>query len=576
MSRLELLMFIPIVFLIVFYTQPSFAHGVGGEILPPVTIGNKNATLSLNINPPVFDPNSNEYEILIKLYETNTQAIIPHVTYLIEMSKDDKQIFSERFHDDVSNLSIKVVPKNTSELKIDGTKYGDLGWMKKSDFFPLKLEGPVFLSGGLYKLHIEVLTIDSDSKLLANKISYNTALSLAEKTEHPILYAKNNYDIGVMSYYDTINDFMFDNTTRTMSFSMPFEWSEQNIGQTSVVHEEIHIPKTFGEMLVTKYDATVNGIPIPETGVTIDDYSTDSRIVHLVLNQKELFSIINSVSDKSKMTFTVAPSKEEKLPLLAYTHNAVFQIGLSWDPIPITAGQNMRFFVDITRYFAPKIPENAKFDFVIKQHGNEIYRKSIDGMIGVEKANFIDFTFTKEMLGPAIISIEKINGVDLASADYVVVVQPEIKNTFPIRIPSQMQDNSKGNYVVDFTWIPENLQPGESEFIFTIYDKDNQPVRNAKYDFVLIQNDQEIYRKSGIASAGGSFEDFTFFEKNKGTVTLRIENINQSKEHVEIPISITPEFPLGWLLVICILFSMMIVLTQLNIKHGQITRHPLV
>lgn len=560
--KLQIVILFGIITLVTLYTQPSFAHGVGGETLPPVQIGNKNATLSLYVNPPVFDPQTGEYEILIKLYETNTQATIPHVTYLVEISKDGKQLLSERFHDDSSNLSIKVVPKDTDETKIQGSDLGELGWTKNTDFFPLKIEGPIFLSGGLYKFHIEVLTIESDSNKLDPPVQYNAAISLAEKTIRPVSYENDDYQISIMSYYDTIRDFAFDDKSRIISFSMPYEWSQQNISQTSVVHQEIHIPKTFAEMLVTKYDGTVNGVPIPETAVTIDDYTTDSRIVHVVLNQKELYSLVDSIPDKSKMTFTITPSSEE-IPLSAYTHNAVFQVGLSWDDA-ITPNKPVQFYVDITRYFAPKIQEDAQFDFVVRQHGEELYRKSVSGLVGAEqKANHYQYTFSEKNLGPAIISIEKINGEDLSSVDFVIVVSQQ-KKTFPIRIQSLDKDGSEGKYNVDLTWIPENLQPGEAEFILTIYDQNLQPVPNAEYDFVLVQNGQEITRKSSVAPAGGSFEDVTFFEGNKGQMTLKIENIDQSGEYVSLPIMVTPEFPLGWVLVLGVMFFVIILLQKMD------------
>jgi hypothetical protein len=379
-----------------------------------------------------------------------------------------------------------------------------------------------------------------------------------------------------MSYYDTIGDFVFDEESRTMSFTMPYDWSPENIAQTNVVHQEIHIPKTFPELLVTKYDGMVNGIPIPESAITVDDFTTDSRIVHIVLNQKELYEIVDSIQDKSKMEFTVSPSAQDKFPLLAYTSNAVFQTGLSWEPTPIMPGQKTRFFVDITRYFAPKIQEDAKFDFVVKQHGKELYRESVTGLIGApEKTNFHDYAFSEQNLGPAIISIESINGEKLSSVDYVVVVRPqEEKKTFPIRIPSATPDGTQGNYFVDLTWIPENLRPGEAEFIFTIYDRNLQPVPNAEYDFALIQGNAPIYQKTGIAKAGGSFEDVTFFEENKGPVTLVIQDINASGESIEFPIAVTPEFPLGWILVLVVMFSGVIVQSKIIKKTGHILRYP--
>jgi hypothetical protein len=319
----------------------------------------------------------------------------------------------------------------------------------------------------------------------------------------------------------------------------------------------------------------VNGVPIPASAITVDDFTTDSRIVHIVLNQKELYEIVDSIQDKSEIEFTVSPSAQDKFPLLAYTNNAVFQTGLSWEPTPVVAGQQTRFFVDITRYFAPKIQEDAKFDFVVKQRGEELYRKSVTGLIGAqEKANFYDYAFSEQNLGPAIISIEAINGEKLSSVDYVIVVRPQKEKTFPIRIPSATSDGTQGSYFVDLTWIPENLQPGEAEFIFTIYDRNLQPVPNAEYDFALIQNDKTIYQKSGTAKAGGSYEDFTFFEENKGPVTLVIQNIDASGESIEFPIAVTPEFPLGWVLVLAVVFSGVIISSKIIKKTGHILRYP--
>ena len=572
--QLHSVFLIGVIVLIALYVQPSFGHGVGGETLPPVVIDGKNATLSLNVNPPIYDKNTGEYEVLLRLYETNTQATISHVTYLVEISQDGKQLLKERFHDDTSNLSIKVTPKD-GPVKIQGNNLGQLGWTKNTDLFPLKIEGPIFLSGGLYRFHIEVLTINADSNVLQTPVKYDASISLAEKTDYPISYEGENYFIGVMTYYDKIENFSFDAKSRAMLFSMPYDWSQKNIAQTNVVHQEIHIPKTFPELLVTKYDGMVNGIPIPESAITIDDFTTDSRIVHVVLTQKELFSMVDSVQNKSMMAFTVSPSAEDKFPLSAYTGNAVFQTGLSWEPTPITPGKNIRFFVDITRYFAPKLQEDAKFDFVIKQRGQELYRKSVTGLIGApEKTNFYDYTFSEKNLGPIIISIEGINGEKLSSVDYVVVVRPQEEKTFPIRIQSATPDGKQGNYFVDLTWIPENLQPGEAEFIFTIYDKNLQPVSNTEYDFALMQNDKTIYQSSGVAKAGGSFEDVTFFEQNKGPVTLVIQNIDESSESIKLPITVTPEFPLGWILVLAAVFSIVIVQSKIIKKTGYILRYP--
>ena len=98
-----------LIFAVSFYTQPASGHGLGGETLPPVKIAGKNATLSIFVTPPEFNSKNTEYNIALKLYETNTQAIIPHVTYHVQISHDGKQLLDEKFHDDSSNLSFKVI-----------------------------------------------------------------------------------------------------------------------------------------------------------------------------------------------------------------------------------------------------------------------------------------------------------------------------------------------------------------------------------------------------------------------------------------------------------------------------------
>ena len=47
---------------------------------------------------------------------------------------------------------------------------------------------------------------------------------------------------------------------KRLDISMPFEWSHTNINQTSVVHEELVIPKNFGDLLVSGFTMYINGV----------------------------------------------------------------------------------------------------------------------------------------------------------------------------------------------------------------------------------------------------------------------------------------------------------------------------
>lgn len=144
---------------------------------------------------------------------------------------------------------------------------------------------------------------------------------------------------------------------------------------------------------------------------------------------------------------------------------------------------------------------------------------------------------------------------------------------FPTTIPSQTSDGQEGSYDVDLTWIPADLLPeNESEFIFTIYEKNSKiPIYDAYYEFVLVKDNEEILRKEGIAPAGGYFEDYVFSEGHAGTVLVRLDKINNSDEYVEISVNVVPEFGLT-IFVLSIAFVVLLSLTRkfhldLNLKN---------
>ncbi|MBI5146106.1 MAG: peptidase, partial [Thaumarchaeota archaeon] len=144
--------------------NPVFGHGFGAETVP-VTIGNRNATLTLSVTPPTIDSKNNEHEMVVNLSDANSGSVIEHVTYLIELTKNDKRIFRYMFHDEIGNLYMKIKTTNSSTIQIHGKQGAVLGgWMKQDDFNPLALEGKIFADGGLYKFHIEIVTVDSDTK----------------------------------------------------------------------------------------------------------------------------------------------------------------------------------------------------------------------------------------------------------------------------------------------------------------------------------------------------------------------------------------------------------------------------
>jgi hypothetical protein len=433
-----------------------YGHGLGGEILPPVTIGNRNASLAIDVSPSTYNPDHPENYVTLRLFDSNTQAIIEHVTFIMELKKDGEQIFSYMFHDELGNLWFRVTSNESDIIEIDGVQEPLLGGWMRSDEKPLTLNGPVFSSGGLYEYKIEILTVDSDDNILDQKIELEGAISIAEKSFFVVKDSQHNpHDIQIISYFDTLENVNFE--SNKLDFSMPFDWN-QDFEQLSVVHEEIIISEEFSEFFHIKYDVKVNDIPMKGEIITIDDYSLEGRTVHIVINKEELKQIKEQAMQRSdsKIFFEIGPSKDTALPLVE----------------PITS-------------------------------------------------------------------------------------------KFPIKLQSISKSNpNEEKYDVDLTWFPAVLIPGEeSEFVFTIYEKNsNIPVSDTYYEFILIQNNEEIFRKAGTAPAGGSFEDFVFSEDNAGQILVKLDRINKSDEYVEISVNVVPEFGLFSLLVLDIAFVMVLIM----------------
>jgi hypothetical protein len=119
------------------------------------------------------------------------------------------------------------------------------------------------------------------------------------------------------------------------------------------------------------------------------------------------------------------------------------------------------------------------------------------------------------------------------------------------------------------SWSPTTIEPDKTtSFTFNFMNmRSNAPIMDATYDFVLVKDGKEITRRQGQAIAGVGSEQFMFTEG--GSVTLRLENINNTGESVDFNIQVVPEFPVSILVsLMAITFGAVILASRLNtIRH---------
>ena len=132
---------------------------------------------------------------------------------------------------------------------------------------------------------------------------------------------------------------------------------------------------------------------------------------------------------------------------------------------------------------------------------------------------------------------------------------------FPLSAYTKSED-----FQVNLSWDPIQIEPGAAtNFIFTIRDgATGSPLRNSDYTFVIIQNDNEIYRTSGTAQVGGEFEKFTFTEDQTGPTTIKFENIRNTGQETEFGVVVAPEFGTIALFILVISISCIIFVTRKN------------
>ncbi|MCV0430805.1 plastocyanin/azurin family copper-binding protein [Nitrosopumilus sp.] len=126
----------------------------------------------------------------------------------------------------------------------------------------------------------------------------------------------------------------------------------------------------------------------------------------------------------------------------------------------------------------------------------------------------------------------------------IVVVEKEIpdfphdatgkKLEFPL-----LQYTPDRRIEVNLTWDPPVIKTHEKvQFVYQFYDpQTNSNLAEMKYNFVIFQNGQEIFRDEGLSQIGGDYRNFVFSES--GSVIIRIEGIESPSIFAEESVTVS-------------------------------------
>jgi len=413
----------------------SFGHGLGTETMPPEMIDGTQTTLEV---ASTTNLDTGVRQIMISLFETQSTGVINDVSFEVELIKNEKILFKNNFERDGGVLIMNFVPSEDSEVQIlnQETIASFLGLA--SDQF--NLQGKVFEDGGLYRFNVKILTVNNYDNVLSEPVDYNLGISIPETTYYQI--DDKNFgiqELGIITYFDQINEFNYEQSTRQIEFSFPFDWSQKTIDQTTVIHEEVIIPKTFGDLLASSFTVSLNGVTLPETAINIDDFSGEKRTIHLVITQSEIQEIFSKNNfETDEVTIKIEPAKDDHT-LSGVTENGQFKIKLWWED-EIRSNANVRLGFDVLDTFLKDRPISVPYELNLFYDQKEVLKKNGVSTGSKTQSDSLEFFIPADMSGILIVKFENLGGNKLANVEFPLVVNRI--DSAEVKIPAWIKNNA--------------------------------------------------------------------------------------------------------------------------------------
>lgn len=436
-----------IILLVVFLsvsTHNASGHGVGFETFPPKMMGDRKVTLEISSN---VDNATNRRQIIFSMFDTNTGITIRDVMYHVKTIKNNNVVFEGNYQTGNGALIFDLIPTEhdavTSEEKNKAGFFDAIVGVQKNT---VEVQGKIFKLGGLYKFSIDVLSAEDYSAKTHPPVHFDAGISFPEA----MLYQVNDEHFGkqhlkVVTYYDLLDHVGYDSKTKAIAFSMPFEWSISNLDQTSIIHEEVLIPKTFGSLQVSEYSASVNGVLLSNQTITVDDFSKDSRIVHILLYRAELLRLYDAQGEKpDTINFALFPKSDDFL-LSTTTENVQYKITLTASPKQISPGDDAQVSFKIYDVFLQGKTVSVPYDFSIVFDGKTIFKTHGTSTDSKDEWNQIPVSIPKDAFGNITIKFENLGENKLAQAEIPIAVIAKQTQTIPYWIKNTAKwwcDNS--------------------------------------------------------------------------------------------------------------------------------------
>ncbi len=388
--KLPLLLIIVGIFTIPLAIDQVYGHGLGGDVAPPIDFGGMSVTVSTMLDPSDLTVGEvDDANIAVRFFDTLTDETFEQVTYRVEIWRNGELLARNLFYDSDGLLNLKVEPVlNCAEPRlIDCAKYFGSEHVSAPGALYVQgegrpvIKGAIFDKGGLYNIRVDIEGASSPRTLIAQVLSYDTFVSVAQEQSFFIQSAQaQQIPVVVKTYYDDVDNFNYKISDDSISFDMPFDWDPNYVELVQVVHEEIKVPKSFEPYSKGKqFKGYVNGVEVDNRVLILDPYSDeDTNIVHFMVSGNELARINDVLGpsnyDSGIMKFNLVPQSEVQKNSFEFNLDGqkTATVNVSWDST-YGVGDETPFnvvFFDENR----NLLKDVRYGFSITdQSGNEIF-----------------------------------------------------------------------------------------------------------------------------------------------------------------------------------------------------------
>lgn len=317
----------------------AFAQHHGGEQAPPISFGDKKVTVAASLNPPDFVPGKDGSAILtIRFFDSITNTNIERVTYRVQIYSGEQLLANQMFFDKDGTLDLKVQPVSGCEqdemwrcTTYQGEK--DLivpNALTSSGNDPPIITGPIFDKSGTYTIKVAIIGATNPKTQTAQDINFETNINIAQEQQFSI--GPQQTKVTVRAFQEKLEALKFDDSTKSLSFVMPFHW--EHAEHVSLVRNDIEIPKTFQPYKnVRAFKGTINGVPVFPSSLHYDIYSgKDSNVLHFAVSGEELKMMSSKIgSDKHSMEVVLTPDDVGAIKSSTVTFSNGYGADVSYD-----------------------------------------------------------------------------------------------------------------------------------------------------------------------------------------------------------------------------------------------------